>query len=159
MTTPVPSTPLRGNSEIADLVLAVVPSLSRYLGRRLREQGAISVERFKALHALEAGPVRSNELAVTIRLSPAALTRLADGLVADHLVVRVADSTDRRAVRVALTDVGRAELARGAAIVSEALEDVLAQLSAPERRRLEAALKDLRRLLDPAQPTRRKEAQ
>lgn len=158
MTTPVPSTPRPGDSEVADLVLAVVPSLSRYLGRRLREQGAISVERFKALHALEAGPVRSNELAATIRLSPAALTRLADGLVADHLVVRVTDSTDRRAVRLALTDVGRAELGRGAAIVSEALEDVLAGLSAPERRRLECALRDLRRLLDPAQPSRRDEA-
>lgn len=140
-----------GGSEIAGLVLAVLTPLSRYLGRRLRERGAISVERFKALNALRAGPLKSNELASIILLSPAALTRLADGLVADHLVIRAADSADRRAVRIALTEVGRAELARGAAVVSEALDEILGRLSAAERSRLEAAFEDLRRALEPDQ--------
>jgi len=143
-----------GGSEIAGLVLAVLTPLSRYLGRRLRERGAISVERFKALNALRAGPLKSNELASIILLSPAALTRLADGLVADHLVVRTADSADRRAVRIALTEVGRAELARGAAIVTEALGEILGRLSAAERSRLEAAFEDLRRALEPDQSPR-----
>jgi len=138
-----------GGSEIAGLVLAVLTPLSRYLGRRLRESGAISVERFKALNALRAGPLKSNELASIILLSPAALTRLADGLVADHLVVRTADSADRRAVRIALTEVGRAELARGAAVVTEALDEILGRLSAAERGRLEAAFEDLQRALEP----------
>jgi len=144
-----------GGSEIAGLVLAVLTPLSRYLGRRLRERGAISVERFKALNALQAGPLKSNELASIILLSPAALTRLADGLVADHLVVRTADSADRRAVRIALTEVGRAELARGAAVVTEALDEILRRLSAAERGRLEAAFEDLRRALEPDQLPRR----
>ena len=144
-----------GGSEIAGLVLAVLTPLSRYLGRRLRERGAISVERFKALNALRAGPLKSNELASIILLSPAALTRLADGLVADHLVVRTADSADRRAVRIALTEVGRAELARGAAVVTEALDEILGRLSAAERSRLEAAFEDLRRALEPDQLPRR----
>jgi len=143
-----------GGSEIAGLVLAVLTPLSRYLGRRLRERGAISVERFKALHALQAGPLKSSELASIILLSPAALTRLADGLVADHLVVRTADSADRRAVRIALTEVGRAELARGAAVVTEALDEILGRLSAAERSRLEAAFEDLRRALEPDQSPR-----
>ncbi len=138
-----------GGSEIAGLVLAVLTPLSRYLGRRLRESGAISVERFKALNALRAGPLKSNELASIILLSPAALTRLADGLVADHLVVRTADSADRRAVRIALTEVGRAELARGAAVVTEALDEILGRLSAAERGRLEAAFEDLQRAREP----------
>lgn len=155
MTASTDSAQATDGSEIANVVLAVLPPLSRYLGRRLRERGAISVERFKALHALQAGPLRSSELAATILLSPAALTRLADGLVADHLVVRVSDRDDRRAVRIALTDVGRAELARGRVVVTEALDEVLERMSAPERRRLETAFEGLRRVLEPVQPARR----
>ncbi len=138
-----------GGSEIAGLVLAVLTPLTRHLGRRLRERSAISVDRFKALHALRATPLKSSELATLILLSPAALTRLADGLVADQLVVRLADTADRRAVRLALTQLGRAELERGAQIVTEALDDMLSRLKADERRRLELAFEDLRSILEP----------
>lgn len=138
--------------DIAQVVLAVLTPLSRFLGRRLRENGAISVERFKALDALQGGPLRSSDLARILLLSPAALTRLADGLVADRLVVRTADTADRRAVRIALTEPGRAELARGRQIVTEALGDILARLATDERRRLEASLIDLGRVLEPSQP-------
>lgn len=138
-------------------MLTVLTPLVRYLGRRLRERGAISVERFKALHVLQAGPLRSSDLASQIVLSPAALTRLADGLVADHLAARVADSTDRRAVKIALTGSGRAELARGEQVVAEALDEVLERLTPVERRRLEAAFGDLRRVFDPASPAHREQ--
>ncbi len=137
-----------GDSEIAGLVLAVLTPLTRHLGRRLRERSAISVDQFKALHALEAGPLRSSELASRILLSPAAVTRLADGLVADHLVVRAADATDRRAVRLVLTQVGRAELERGAQVVTEALEQMLGRLEPDERRRLVLAFEDLQGILE-----------
>lgn len=137
--------------EIAELVLAVLTPLTRYLGRRLREKGAISVERFKALQALEDGPLRSNELARILLLSPAALTRLADGLVTDRLVVRTADAADRRAVRIGLTDPGRAELARGRWIVTEALGAILVRLAPDERGRLQAALVDLGRVVEVSQ--------
>lgn len=108
----------------------------------------ISAERLKALHALQDGPLRSNELAKILLLSPAALTRLADGLVADRLVVRTADVADRRAVRIALTDPGRAELARGRRIVTAALGDVLVRLAPDERDRLQAALVDLGQVVE-----------
>lgn len=136
-------------------MLTVLTPLVRYLGRRLRERGAISVERFKALHVLQARPLRSSDLAGQIVLSPAALTRLADGLVADHLAMRIANSADRRSVMLALTDSGRAELARGEQVVAEALDEVLERLTPAERRRLEAAFGDLRRVFDPASPAHR----
>lgn len=142
------SEPPGGSGQTARLLLAVVPPLSRHLGRRLREQGAISVDRFKALHALSAGPLRSGELAGLVLLSPAAVTRLADGLVADQLARREDDPTDRRAVRIALTDAGRAELARGETIVTEALDEILDPLTPDERLRLELSLDDLRRVVD-----------
>lgn len=142
---------LTDDREIAELVLAVLTPLTRYLGRRLREQGAISVERFKALDALQDGPLRSNQLARILLLSPAALSRLADGLVADRLVVRTADAADRRAVRIGLTDPGRLELARGRRIVTEALGDILARLAPDERDRLQTALVDLGQVIEASQ--------
>ena len=93
--------------------------------------------------------MRSGALATRLLLSPAALTRLADGLVADHLVVRIDDEADRRTVRLALTDTGRAELIRGEGIVMEALEDILRALTPVARARLAAALEDLRGALEP----------
>jgi len=148
----MPSPTSADDRDIAGLVLAALTPLSRHLGRRLREHGAISVERFKALDALQGGPLRSNELARILVLSPAALTRLADGLVADRLVVRSVDAADRRAVRIALTEPGLAELARGRQIVTEALGDLLSRLAPHERRRLAASLVDLGRVLEASQP-------
>ena len=87
--------------------------------------------------------MRSKELSKILLLSPAALTRLADGLVTDRLVVRTAEPADRRAVRIGLTDPGRVELARGRWIVTDALGDILIRLAPDERDRLRAALVDL----------------
>lgn len=135
--------------EFAALLLAVLPVLSRHLARRLRERGAISVERFKTLHVLRDRPLKSGEVAKLVLLSPAALTRVADGLVADGLVVRVADAGDRRTVKLVLTDVGAAELARGHRIVAQALDEMLGGLRPAELARLRASLSDLLRAVEP----------
>jgi DNA-binding MarR family transcriptional regulator len=152
MSLPRDAAEARTGEEFAALLLAVLPVLSRHLARRLRERGAISVERFKALHVLRDRPRKSGEVARLVLLSPAALTRLADGLVSDGLVVRVADARDRRAVTLALTDVGTAELARGHRIVSEALDEMLGRLGPAELARLRAGLSDLLRAVEPVEP-------
>jgi DNA-binding MarR family transcriptional regulator len=137
-----------GSKDVAPLVLALLPTLTRHLQRELRERGTISLERFKALRALEDGPLRSGALAARLRLSPGALTRLADGLVADRLVARIGEPTDRRMVYVELTDVGRAELLHGEGVLIEAVDELLRNLSRAQRSRLASALDDLRGALE-----------
>jgi DNA-binding MarR family transcriptional regulator len=59
----------------------------------------LSLQQFRALSVLhERGPLQATRLALALGIAPSTSTRLADRLVRDGLVVRVADATDRRAV-------------------------------------------------------------
>jgi DNA-binding MarR family transcriptional regulator len=60
------------------------------------------------------------ELAGHLGLAPATLTPVLDALEADGDVTRVRDGADRRAMRLEITDRGRARHARVAACVAEA---------------------------------------
>jgi DNA-binding MarR family transcriptional regulator len=62
------------------------------------------------------------ELAGHLRLAPATLTPVLDTLEAAGDVMRVRDGADRRAVRLEITDLGRARYARAAAGVTEAVD-------------------------------------
>jgi DNA-binding MarR family transcriptional regulator len=73
-------------------------------------------------------------------LSLASTSRAIDGLVKRGLVLRVEDARDRRARRLSLTDQGRDIADRILAARLEGLGRFAATLSAPERRKLEAAL-------------------
>jgi DNA-binding MarR family transcriptional regulator len=68
-----------------------------------------TVERWRTLALLDGGEShRMSELAEVAQLPPASLTRLIDGMVADNLVYRKADSGDRRGVLVHIAPRGSA---------------------------------------------------
>jgi DNA-binding MarR family transcriptional regulator len=80
--------------------------LTRRLATILSHHGC-SVERWRTLNLLAHGAShRMSELAEFTQLPPASLTRLIDGMVADNLVHRKADPTDRRGVLVHITERG-----------------------------------------------------
>jgi DNA-binding MarR family transcriptional regulator len=93
------------------LVLAISDA-ERRLTRRLASLLAhhdCTVERWRALNLLAHGEShRMSELAEFTQLPPASLTRLVDGLVADNLVHRKPDPSDRRGVLVHITERGLA---------------------------------------------------
>lgn len=72
--------------------------------------GDVSMKEYDVLYALTKadGPVRITDLHRRVLLSQPALSRMVDRLVERGLVERCADAGDKRVVRLALTDAGRA---------------------------------------------------
>lgn len=72
--------------------------------------GDVSLREYDVLYSLAKadGPVRLTDLHRRVLLSQPALSRMVDRLVARGLVERFGDPGDGRAVRVGLTDAGRA---------------------------------------------------
>jgi DNA-binding MarR family transcriptional regulator len=70
----------------------------------------VSMKEYDVLYALTKadGPVRITDLHRRVLLSQPALSRMVDRLVERGLVERCEDAGDRRVVRLALTDAGRA---------------------------------------------------
>jgi DNA-binding MarR family transcriptional regulator len=72
--------------------------------------GDVSLKEYDVLYALTKadGPVRITDLHRRVLLSQPALSRMVDRLVERGLVERCEDAGDRRVVRLALTEAGRA---------------------------------------------------
>jgi DNA-binding MarR family transcriptional regulator len=82
-------------------------AVTRRLARVLGECNC-TVERWRALTFLADGSSHTmSALTDFAALPPPGVTRLVDGMVADNLVYRKADSTDRRRVLVHITARGR----------------------------------------------------
>lgn len=141
--------------DLARTVLAVIPHFFRVAAHAVREERAISIDRFKALMTLErCKGMRSGELAERWHLTAPAVTRLVDDLAQDGLVRREADATDRRAVVLVLTPEGKRELRRFEDIAARAVAELLATLTPAQRARLRETFEDLGRLLNQSQAER-----
>ncbi len=68
------------------------------------------------------------------------MTQLVDRLEADGLVKRVSDPNDRRSVHAALTPAGRRQYEAAAAAMASSEREIFGELSADERRQLNALL-------------------
>ena len=83
---------------------------TRRVGRRAEEEGAMPLDWYDVLLALEYAPenrLRMGELAEHALLSPSGLTRLIDRIEASGLVERHICPNDRRAFETVLTPKGR----------------------------------------------------
>lgn len=114
---------------------------------RAMEESGLSLAQCKALFVL-AGSAHSEglsgkELAESIGLSGAAVSRAVDGLVEGGQVTRVEDPTDRRVRLIAITKKGRQAVDRIVAARMEGMRAFSAELSAEERRALDRALDKL----------------
>ncbi|WP_377776472.1 MarR family winged helix-turn-helix transcriptional regulator [Paenibacillus xanthanilyticus] len=68
----------------------------------------LSISQFRMLYALYAeGPGKSADLAVSLGVTPGAVTGLADRLMEKRYVTRTRDGQDRRVALLAITDEGR----------------------------------------------------
>jgi DNA-binding MarR family transcriptional regulator len=77
-------------------------------------------------------------------VSRATITGLLDGLEKDGLIQRQADPSDRRIIRVNLTDAGRAFLEKITPTYAQWLTDIVGPLSEEERRHLVTLLEKVR---------------
>lgn len=88
-------------------------------------------------------PPRMTDLAARLEVVPRAVTSLVDGLEASGRVRRVPDPTNRRVIRIELTDTGRATLKSLRHARRAAAEDILSPLTADQRELLGGLLSTL----------------
>lgn len=113
---------------------------ARRFGERLAELG-LTTRMWGALNVLDAQEaVSQQQLGRAIGMDPSSMVATIDELEAKGFVERRRHPTDRRAHALYLTEAGRATLARGRALSREAQEELLAPLSADERRQLHELL-------------------
>ena len=130
--------------DLAEQLDAVVLALFR---TTTADRAQLSLTAAAVLARLQrGGPARLTELATGEGITQPSMTTLVARLVAQGLVDRAGDPTDRRAVVLTLTPAGAELLARRRADRTGRLAPHLAGLSSDERDRIAAALPALTQL-------------
>jgi DNA-binding MarR family transcriptional regulator len=132
--------------ECAGLLMEVAPLVMRTIRCEMRRHRAdLSVPQFRALAYLSRHEGASlSDVAERVGLTPPAMSRLIEGLVARDLVTRIPSAADRRRVVLALTPVGKAMLDEARQDTRARLADELATLPEAELVALAEALHALR---------------
>ena len=115
--------------------------------RREDEEAGMSASRLSALSVIVfAGPISLADLAAAEHVRPPTMSRIVENLVQDALVTRDTDPADRRMVRIAATEAGRAMLDDGRARRVQAISGRLEKLADSERRALHRGLELMERI-------------
>ncbi len=144
----MPTATRSSDTRLAEQLLGLLPRLGQLWSDAVRDTSGGSVVRMKVLGALSrSGPTRSGELAVFCGSTPSAMTELIEGLVDDGLARRDDDPTDRRAVLIAISRAGQAEVDRVVAAATHNIMKLHDSLTPERRARLRAAINDLSEIL------------
>jgi len=137
--------------ELVERLLAMVPRLASSMNAVVRQQKLsvpLTMGQFRTLRHLAAGYNTPADLAHHLSVTAPTITRLVDGLERKGLVVRASLASDRRQVRLELTDAGRAILREFRRKAGRQIQVLVDQLSASEQRLLEKSLVNLERALE-----------
>ncbi len=130
-------TPSADHPEESQAVAAVLDDLAVLAVRRLSAQSDLSLTAATTLSYLDRnGPERLSVLAAKQAVTQPSMTQLVQRLEREGLVCRAVDDLDGRAVRVSVTDAGRALLAERRRRRRERLTEMLGTLSPSELREL-----------------------
>ncbi|MFJ8531805.1 MarR family winged helix-turn-helix transcriptional regulator [Streptomyces sp. NPDC093591] len=130
MTTPDPDGPL------AEQLLRFTRRVHRIQKRHLQECGlGVTPAQYRLLRTLAHydSPPRMADLAERLEVVPRAVTTLVDGLETSGKVRRVPDPTNRRVIRIELTDDGRETLRELHGARRSAAQEILAPLTGEQR--------------------------
>lgn len=119
---------------LAEQLLRLTRRLQRIQSRQLEPIG-ITPAQFRLLRTVAhyEDPPRMADLAQRLDVVPRAVTTLVDGLEANSRVRRAPDPTNRRVVRIEITEEGRATLRSLRNARKAAAEEILAPLTAEQR--------------------------
>ncbi|MFF6777294.1 MarR family winged helix-turn-helix transcriptional regulator [Streptomyces sp. NPDC012637] len=119
---------------LAEQLLRLTRRLHRIQKRHLEPVGITPAQsRLLRTVAHYPDPPRMADLAARLEVVPRAVTSLVDGLEAAGRVRRVPDPSNRRVVRIELTDAGRDTLRELRSARRAAAEDILAPLTVDQR--------------------------
>ena len=129
---------------LAEQLLRLTRRLQRIQRRQLEPVG-ITPAQSRLLRTLVhyETPPRMADLAERLEVVPRAVTTTVDGLEAADLVRRAPDPTNRRVIRIELTDQGRAALRELRSARRAAAEEILAPLDKEQRAQLTVLLNTL----------------
>jgi DNA-binding MarR family transcriptional regulator len=129
---------------LAEQLLRLTRRLYRIQKRHLEPVG-ITPAQSRLLRALVhyETPPRMADLADRLEVVPRAVTSTVDGLESGGMVRRVPDPTNRRVIRIELTEQGRAALRDLRSARRTAAEEILAPLDAEQRTQLTTLLNAL----------------
>ncbi|MDQ0963656.1 DNA-binding MarR family transcriptional regulator [Streptomyces sp. B4I13] len=142
---------------LAEQLLRLTRRVHRIQKRHLQQSGlGVTPAQSRLLRTLAHcdAPPRMADLAARLEVVPRAVTTLVDGLEASGKVRRAPDPTNRRVIRIELTDDGRAALRELQGAKRSAAEEILDPLTDLERQVLSGLLDALVGVGDPAEPGR-----
>ncbi|MEV6655297.1 MarR family transcriptional regulator [Streptomyces sp. NPDC051219] len=138
------STASDSDGMLAEQLLRLTRRLHRIQKRQLEPIGITPAQsRLLRTVAHYERPPRMADLAERLEVVPRAVTSLVDALEASECVRRVPDPTNRRVIRIELTEAGRATLGQLRSARRAAAEDILAPLTADQRQVLGGLLSAL----------------
>jgi DNA-binding MarR family transcriptional regulator len=119
---------------------------------RLRNEFGITLPRFDLMAQLERHPegLRMGELSKRMMVTGGNITGITDQLEQEQLVIRVADSKDRRAYSVKLTPAGHEAFAQMAGVHEAWVAELLSGLSAEEKNQMINLLAQVKGHLNPS---------
>ncbi|GHB02608.1 MULTISPECIES: MarR family winged helix-turn-helix transcriptional regulator [Streptomyces] len=122
------------DGQVAEQLLRLTRRLHRIQSRQLEPIG-ITPAQFRLLRTVAHydGAPRMADLAERLDVVPRAVTTLVDGLEASGRVRRAPDPTNRRVVRIEITEEGRSVLRSLRNARKAAAEEILAPLTADQR--------------------------
>jgi DNA-binding MarR family transcriptional regulator len=120
--------------ELIDHVFQLRHVLKRLFGagmyKELRDElHSVTIHQLSTLGHLKAGPLSMRELARVLDVSESSVTAVTDRLVRQGLVERQSDASDRRIVRLALSEQGRTLVTRLDEAAAEKATEMLSVLS------------------------------
>jgi len=96
---------------------------------------------------LRHGPLPISEVGKRLYISKPSMTRLVDDLIAEDLVERLPDASDRRVINIRITGKGKGRIQEIGTMFKDDIEDLLSDLSDDDIRVLDESLKNLNRVL------------
>ena len=137
----------RTTTDTASRLRMSVARMARLL--RQQDQSGFGPTLFAALSTIsKEGPITLGELAAREQVAPPTITKVVEKLLANGLVERTADASDRRVSRVAVTRKGAKQLDVYRTRRTEWLADRRHSRTDDERRRLDAALDVLEKIIE-----------
>jgi DNA-binding MarR family transcriptional regulator len=125
----MPGTAAVDTARAADAALTII----RLFRSMERLEAGLTPQQYRMLKLVGAGGERSAKLAERLAVAKPTLTSTADGLVAAGLLSRETETTDRRVVRLRLTQAGREAVDGADAVYAQWLGELLTAAGEPER--------------------------
>jgi DNA-binding MarR family transcriptional regulator len=122
----------------------IVLGISKEVDFRLREHRLTLVQRRALMLLSERRVLTPGELSLALPMDSGSTTRMLDRLVAKRMCLRFADNTDRRVVRIAITELGCRAIEKSKGAVPAVLAEWFAGVAHDDLKTLEQALASLR---------------